>query len=94
MPTHLACLDQRPILTPTAPHYHPSEIILGHALAALRDEFPRESYSIITKCAKYGAMVDHHVYDPEVVKASVERSLRRLQTDYIDVMCGYSTGHT
>lgn len=70
----------------TAPHYHPSEIILGHALAAL-PEFPRESYSIITKCAKYGARVDEHVYEPDVVRRSVERSLRRLQTDYLDVVC-------
>lgn len=71
----------------TAPHYHPSEIILGHALAVVRDEFPRESYAIVTKCAKYGARVGDHVYDPAVVRRSVERSLKRLQTEYLDVVC-------
>ncbi|CAK9783576.1 Aldo/keto reductase [Cutaneotrichosporon oleaginosum] len=70
----------------TAPHYHPSEIILGHALAALRDEFPRSSYAIITKAGKYGPTVKDHDYAPETIKASVERSLRRLQTDYLDVV--------
>ncbi|BEI90139.1 uncharacterized protein CcaverHIS019_0302090 [Cutaneotrichosporon cavernicola] len=70
----------------TAPHYHPSEIILGHSLAALRDEYPRESYAIITKAGKYGPHVADHDYSPKVIKASVERSLRRLQTLYLDVV--------
>jgi aryl-alcohol dehydrogenase-like predicted oxidoreductase len=75
-----------PALTP-APHYHPSEIILGHALAALRDEFPRSSYAIITKAGKYGPRVQDHDYAPATIRASVERSLRRLQTEYLDVVC-------
>ncbi|GMK58164.1 hypothetical protein CspeluHIS016_0501960 [Cutaneotrichosporon spelunceum] len=70
----------------TAPHYHPSEMILGHALAAVRDEYPRESYVLITKAGKYGAKLADHDYAPEVIRASVERSLRRLQTDYLDVV--------
>lgn len=70
----------------TAPHYHPSEIILGHALTALRDEFPRESYSVITKAGKYGAKVSQHDYTPSTVVKSVERSLARLQTNYLDVV--------
>lgn len=76
-------------LTP-APHYHPSEIILGNALAALKDEYPRESYTLITKAGKYGPRVADHDYSPDVIKASVERSLRRLQTDYLDVVCELS----
>ncbi|KAL7421550.1 hypothetical protein Q5752_003319 [Cryptotrichosporon argae] len=70
----------------TSPHYHPSETILGHALGAVRAEFPRASYALITKAGKYGARVRDHVYDPAVVVRSVERSLRRLQTDYLDVV--------
>lgn len=68
-----------------APWYHPSEIILGNALAAL--DHPRASYHIITKVGKYGPNSSDHTYSPEVVKASVERSLRRLKTDYLDAVC-------
>lgn len=72
-----------------APFYHPSELVLGRALAhpAVRTEFPRESYKIITKTGKFGPKLKDHVYDPEVIRRSVERSLRRLQTDYLDVVC-------
>lgn len=76
----------------TAPHYHPSEIVLGHALAALRDEFPRNSYSIITKVAKYGPRVANHAYDPHVVRKSLDRSLKRFQTDYLDIVCEWRAG--
>jgi len=71
----------------TAPHYHPSEIILGKCFHALRDEFPRESYSIITKCGKYSPMKKDHTLDEDLVVACVERSLRRFKTDYLDVIC-------
>jgi aryl-alcohol dehydrogenase-like predicted oxidoreductase len=53
----------------------------------LKNEFPRESYTIITKTGKYGGKVKDHVYDPEVTKKSVERSLKRFNTDYLDVVC-------
>jgi hypothetical protein len=53
----------------------------------LKDEYPRESYTIITKTGKYGATVKDHVYDPEVTKKGVERSLKRFNTDYLDVVC-------
>jgi hypothetical protein len=56
-------------------------------LDAVKDEFPRESYTIITKCGKYGSTVKDHVFDPETTKQSVERSLKRFHTDYLDVVC-------
>ncbi|WVQ72962.1 hypothetical protein IAR50_002524 [Cryptococcus sp. DSM 104548] len=68
----------------TAPWYHPSEIILGNALRAL--DYPRDSYHLITKVGKYGPNCRDHVWDPEVIKASVERSLQRLGTDYLDAV--------
>ncbi|OXM77301.1 galactose dehydrogenase [Cryptococcus neoformans Bt63] len=68
----------------TSPWYHPSEIILGNALAAL--DYPRGSYRIITKVGKYGPNSSDHTYDPKVVQASVERSLRRLKTNYLDAV--------
>ena len=53
----------------------------------LRDEFPRSSYTLITKVGKYGSEVGEHQYDPATIRASVERSLKRLGTDYLDVVC-------
>ena len=70
-----------------APWYHPSEMILGRVLKALEGEFPRDSYQIITKVGKYGPNASQVVYDAESVEASVERSLKRLGTDYLDVVC-------
>lgn len=70
-----------------APWYHPSEIVLGRVFDALKDEYPRESYQLITKLGKYGPKVKHHTYDKESVRQSVERSLKRLRTDYLDVVC-------
>lgn len=78
-------------LTTLAPYYHPSEIILGRALEAVRDEFPRESYTLITKTGKYGPKVKDHIYDSETTRQSVERSLKRLHTDYLDVVCEHHT---
>jgi D-arabinose 1-dehydrogenase len=60
---------------------------LGRALEAVKDEFPRESYTLITKTGKYGGKVKDHIYDPELTKKGVERSLKRLHTDYLDVVC-------
>lgn len=60
---------------------------MGHCLRALAAEYPRESYQIITKVGKYGPEAKDHVYEPDVVKRSVERSLRRLGTSYLDVVC-------
>lgn len=71
----------------TAPHYHPSEIILGKCLYALKDEFPRDKYSIITKCGKYSPRKEDHVLDEDLLRACVERSLKRFKTDYLDVIC-------
>ncbi|ORY26670.1 Aldo/keto reductase family-domain-containing protein [Naematelia encephala] len=70
----------------TSPHYHPSEIIIGNALKCLESEFPRSSYKIITKAGKYGPTPRDHVYTPETIMDSVQRSLKRLHTDYLDVV--------
>jgi D-arabinose 1-dehydrogenase len=62
-------------------------VVLGRALEAVKDEYPRESYTLITKTGKYGGKVKDHIYDPELTKKGVERSLKRLHTDYLDVVC-------
>ncbi|KAF8974704.1 NADP-dependent oxidoreductase domain-containing protein [Flammula alnicola] len=68
----------------TSVYYGPSEIVLGDVLHALRDEFPRSSYKLMTKCGRYG--VSSFDYSPATIRESVKRSLDRLKTDYLDAV--------
>lgn len=70
----------------TSPYYGPSEIILGNALKALENEFPRSSYQLITKCGRFGSTRADFDLTRVGVRASVARSLSRLHTDYLDVV--------
>ncbi|KIL00443.1 hypothetical protein PAXRUDRAFT_129821 [Paxillus rubicundulus Ve08.2h10] len=70
----------------TSPYYGPSEIVLGNALNALENEFPRSSYQIFTKCGRFGNTRDAFDYTPEGVRASIQRSLQRLHTTYLDTV--------
>jgi L-galactose dehydrogenase len=65
-------------LIDTAPVYMESERLLGEALAGV----PRDSYILATKVTPRheGALAS-----PERINASLEESLRRLQTDYVDL---------
>ena len=71
----------------SAPHYHPSELVLGSALKALRKEFPRESYQILTKTGKFSPSRKDHDLSENMTRLCVERSLKRFDTDYLDVVC-------
>ncbi|KAJ7067964.1 Aldo/keto reductase [Mycena amicta] len=68
----------------TSVYYGPSEVLLGSALLALKDEFPRSSYQLMTKCGRYG--MSNFDYSPATIRDSVKRSLERLRTDYLDVV--------
>ncbi|KIK65705.1 hypothetical protein GYMLUDRAFT_39206 [Collybiopsis luxurians FD-317 M1] len=68
----------------TSIYYGPSEVVLGNALRAVKDEFPRESYQIMTKCGRFGANVFD--YSPSAIRNSVTQSLQRLQTSYLDTV--------
>ncbi|KAJ2930180.1 hypothetical protein H1R20_g6863, partial [Candolleomyces eurysporus] len=68
----------------TSVYYGPSEVVLGNILEKLRDEFPRSSYKLMTKCGRYG--VSTFDYSPKTIRESVKRSLERLKTDYLDVV--------
>ncbi|KAG8904809.1 hypothetical protein FRB99_001115 [Tulasnella sp. 403] len=68
----------------TSPYYGASEIILGQILQALRSDYPRSSYVLMTKCGRYG--VEEFDYSPSTIRRSVERSLERLGTDYLDTV--------
>ncbi|KAN0131040.1 Aldo/keto reductase [Lactarius tabidus] len=70
----------------TAPFYDDSEIVLGTALKALEHEFPRGTYQLITKVGRYGPASSDFDYSPDALRTSVRRSLRRLHTQYLDVV--------
>ncbi|KAG6820170.1 hypothetical protein H0H93_004433 [Arthromyces matolae] len=68
----------------TSVYYGPSEVILGSALQALKNEFPRSSYQLMTKCGRFGP--HEFDYTPSKIRESVKRSLERLQTEYLDTV--------
>ena len=74
------CLDLGINLFDTHESYGESETILGRALKGI----PRDDYILVTKWA-YPRDGDP-TGDPEELTRSVERSLRNLNTDHIDVM--------
>lgn len=74
------CLDLGINLFDTHESYGDSEAILGRALQGV----PRDDYILVTKWA-YPRDGDP-TGDPEELARSVERSLRHLNTDHIDVM--------
>lgn len=66
----------------TSPYYGPSESLLGEALASARPE--RGDVFLITKAGRRGpADFD---YTRQGIRASVERSLKRLGTEYLDLV--------
>ena len=76
-------------LLDTAPAYGASEERLGKALKESRKE-----WVIVTKVGEefiHGKSV--HDFSPKHVKTSIERSLKRLNTDYLDVVLVHSDGN-
>lgn len=70
----------------TSPYYGPAEELLGRALATdfVRTNFPRDTYHLLTKVGRVaGSLFD---YSPTWIRHSVRRSLRRLHTNYLDVV--------
>eukprot|EP00163_Fabomonas_tropica_P029703 TRINITY_DN6471_c0_g2_i1.p1 TRINITY_DN6471_c0_g2~~TRINITY_DN6471_c0_g2_i1.p1 ORF type:complete len:134 (+),score=19.15 TRINITY_DN6471_c0_g2_i1:165-566(+) len=68
----------------TSPFYGitKAETVLGEALAA--SSFSRADYIIATKVGRYGP--SEFDFSRERTLKSIEESLQRLQTDYIDVI--------
>lgn len=66
----------------TSPYYGPAESILGAALATAPHD--RASYILSTKVGRISA--DTFDYSPAWVRRSLERSLERLGTGYVDVV--------
>jgi aryl-alcohol dehydrogenase-like predicted oxidoreductase len=60
--------------------------VLGTALQALSHDFPRSTYQLLTKVGRYGPNAADFDYSRDAVHRSVRRSLRRLHTQYLDVV--------
>jgi aryl-alcohol dehydrogenase-like predicted oxidoreductase len=75
----------------TSPYYGPAEELLGKALSTnfVRRHFPREDYYILTKVGRVAS--NEFDYSPEWVRFSVQRSLERLKTSYLDVVYCHDT---
>lgn len=70
----------------TSPYYGPAEELLGKALNTpfVHENFPRRDYFLLTKVGRIaGAEFD---YSAPWVRRSVQRSLDRLHTKYLDVV--------
>ena len=77
-----AALDGGINFLDTAACYGNSEELVGRAVSSRRDE-----YVLASKCAHAGdGGYEGHVWDRATVESSIDRSLRRLRTDRIDVM--------
>lgn len=83
-----AALDLDINLIDTAPAYGTSEERLGVLLAGIRDRVV-----LITKCGEeFAEGVSSFDFTPIALRASVERSLRRLRTDRLDCVLLHSDG--
>lgn len=81
-----AVLDAGINFIDTAPDYGASEQRIGDFISSRRSE-----YYLATKCGcAYTQHDDHleiaHVWEKDVVQRNLETSLRRLKTDYIDLL--------
>jgi aryl-alcohol dehydrogenase-like predicted oxidoreductase len=78
-------LDHGVNVIDTAAAYEGSEEALGKAVASRRDE-----YVLISKCGQSFPDLPGAEWSPEVITATVDRSLQRLKTDHLDVMLLHS----
>ncbi|KAL8673738.1 MAG: hypothetical protein Q9168_001845 [Polycauliona sp. 1 TL-2023] len=70
----------------TSPYYGPAEDLLGAALDTpfVHKNFPRRDYFLLTKVGRVTG--DEFDYSATWVRHSVQRSLERLRTSYLDVV--------
>src|SRR3954471_1268755 len=76
-----AALDGGTNIIDTAECYNRSEETIGTAIGHRRSE-----YVIFTKFGHTGADFGRADWDPRIVQPSIERSLKRLRTDRIDLL--------
>src|SRR2546423_2080613 len=70
----------------TSTYYGPAEDLLGQALDTdfVHNNFLRENYFLLTKIGRIGS--SEFDYSPEWIRYSIQRSLERLKTTYLDVV--------
>ena len=70
----------------TSPYYGPAEELVGQALDTpfVHDNFPRRDYFLLTKVGRIGG--SEFDYSAPWVRHSIQHSLKRLRTDYLDVV--------
>ena len=74
-------LDQGVNLIDTAARYDGSEEMIGKTISRRRDD-----YVLVSKCGHAMDGVKGAAWSEEVILNTVDRALRRLQTDFLDVM--------
>lgn len=78
-----AVLDAGINFIDTSPDYGPSEESIGAAISARRSEFFLASK---VGCPVAVPNTEGHVYNRQNITAAVEQSLRRMRTDYLDLV--------
>jgi aryl-alcohol dehydrogenase-like predicted oxidoreductase len=81
-----AALDAGLNVVDTAECYLASEELIGRAIAGRRDE-----YHLFTKVG-HAAGLPHPEWSPDLITASIERSLARLRTDRLELIQLHSCG--
>jgi len=74
-------LDEGVNLVDTAAAYRGSEEAIGEAISHRRDEFV-----LVSKCGQAFDDLDGDAWSETVIMQTVDRSLKRLRTEYLDVM--------
>ena len=80
-----ALLDQGVNLIDTAASYSGSEALIGEAVSHRRDEFV-----LVSKCGQAFDDIEGEAWSATVISQTVDRALRRLRTDRLDVMLLHS----
>ncbi|GAB4235309.1 MAG: aldo/keto reductase [Acidobacteriota bacterium] len=78
-------LDAGVNLLDTAACYPHAEEMIGATVSHRRNE-----YYLVTKCGHQGDGLTEPEWSPELIEKSIDRSLRRLHTDYLDVVLLHS----
>jgi aryl-alcohol dehydrogenase-like predicted oxidoreductase len=79
-----AALDAGINVIDTAACYADSEELIGKAIAHRRGD-----YHLFTKCGHVTDALDHlryHEWDPRLIAKSIDRSLKNLRTDHVDLL--------
>ncbi len=80
-----AALDTGINVVDTAECYRASEVDLGRVLPGRRDRLV-----LVSKCGHNPGMEQFDNWDPRLLEQTIDRSLRRLQTDHLDVLLLHS----